>query len=1032
MNPIQIIKLKNPAVKRYYDELKTYDELYIGHETAIRSAFQSLLKDTAKKRGWTLITELRMKVSGQQVVPDGTLKNEFDLARGHWEAKDTSDDLDAEIRKKINKGYPTTNIIFEDSRTGILYQDGDIAFRADLTKPEQLVELLNLFYCHSEPAIEGFEKAVTEFKQRVPDLAKGLTGIISKAHTDNPPFITAFNSFFELCKSSLNPNISMAAVDEMLVQHLLTERLIRTVFNNPEFTKRNVIAQEIEKVIDALVLKSFNRQEFLKNLDRFYFAIEETARLLTEFSEKQHFLNTVYERFFQGYSVKIADTHGIVYTPQPIVDFMCASVEEVLKTEFGKTLGSKDVYIIDPCTGTGNFIVNLMRRIPKRDLPRVYREQLFANEVMLLPYYIASLNIEHTYSELTGGYESFEGLCFVDSLDMLGKPAQSEEGLPYKDYKYFTKINTERVEKQRKAPITVVIGNPPYNAGQLNENDNNKNRVYIAMDKRIEETYAKDSEATLKTQLYDMYVRFFRWASDRLGDRDGIVCFVSNNGFLRGIAFDGFRKHLASDFQTIYHFDLKGNARTSGERRRQEGGNIFSDQIRVGVGITVLVQKQSSASPQIKYFCVPDYWKAGQKAEHLRSFPNVDSVPWTQLSPDSRDSWLVPEHANEFASLVPMGNKEAKASSKETNIICRTFSSGVKTNRDEVAYDFNLEKLAERIVQFVDDYNGEVDRFKRASGKTNIDGFVRYDKIKWSGDLKVALSEGKYAEFDEVKLRDSLYRPFNKRILFFDRLLNNSVYLFPYIFPTPATESENRVICVSAIGAAKSFHCLISNVIPDIHLTGDSQCFPFYTYKEDGSGKTENITEWALKEFWNRYPGQKITKWDIFHYIYGVLHHPAYRAKYADNLKRDLPRIPYAPDFAAFREAGKSLSKWHLDYESAEPHPLEFNVNKDIPLSYRVEDKMRLSKDKTHLVVNPSLTLSGIPPEAFEYRLGNRSALEWVIDQYQVKTGKRSGILSDPNRPDDPEYIVKLVGRVIRVSLETVKIVKGLPEDFGG
>jgi predicted helicase len=371
------------------------------HEGATETAFCRLLADTAGSAGWTLIPKQGLKVGGKTIFPDGTLRDGYNLPRGYWEAKDPDDDLEVEIRKKIDKKYPLTNTIFEEPRRAVLYQNGTEARRFDLTDPQQLADLLNQFYAYAEPDIEGFEQAIAEFQERVPEMARGLDEKIKQAHAGNKPFQDAFADFFALCQSALNPNIRREAVDEMLVQHLLTERLFRKIFHDEEFTRRNVIAAEVEKVIAALVSRSFSRDEFLKSLDRFYKAIERAAETIDEFNEKQHFLNTVYERFFQGYSVKVADTHGIVYTPQPIVDFMCASVEEVLKNEFGLALGSPGVTILDPCTGTGNFVVNLLRRVPKKDLPRVYREQLFANEVMLLPYYIAALNIEHAYYEQT-------------------------------------------------------------------------------------------------------------------------------------------------------------------------------------------------------------------------------------------------------------------------------------------------------------------------------------------------------------------------------------------------------------------------------------------------------------------------------------------------------------------------------------------------------------------------------------------------------------------------------------------------------
>ena len=577
------IKPNHKAIKAYYEALQAYDRQDVQHETALRTAFQNLLEQLGRQFGWTLIPELSDKAAGKAIRPDGTFRDDYYITRGHWEAKDSHDHLETEIKKKIAKGYPTGNIIFEDTRQAQLYQNGERAMIVDLTDARQLADLLNAFFAYTEPAHENFGKAIDEFKERVPDLALGLVEKIKAAHADNPKFIAAFAAFYELCRNSLNPNLSQAAVDEMLVQHLLTERLIRTIFDNQDFTRRNVIAAEIEKVIDALVSKSFNRHDFLKSLDRFYLAIESAAATIESFAEKQHFLNSVYERFFQGYSVKVADTHGIIYTPQEIVDFMCASVVELLKSVFGKTLGDPDVYMLDPCAGTGNFTVNLLRRAPKKDLPRMYRQQLFANEVMLLPYYIAALNIEHAYYELTGSYEPFGGLCFVDTLD-LAKGQQNTFG-------FMSEENVQRVAHETEAPITVVIANPPYNVGQLNENDNNKNRKYEVIDRRVRETYAKDSAATNKNALSDMYVKFFRWAVDRLEGRDGIVCFVSNNSFVDQIAFDGMRKHLLQDFTQVYHLHLEGNVRHN-PTLAGTAYNVFG--IQVGVGITVADQSQGT------------------------------------------------------------------------------------------------------------------------------------------------------------------------------------------------------------------------------------------------------------------------------------------------------------------------------------------------------------------------------------------------------------------------------------------------------
>ena len=1021
-------------------------------ELNVRPAFEFLLTDTAKLHGWTLIPELSQKTGGSLVRPDGTLRDANSLPRGYWEAKDTQDDLDAEIQRKIARGYKLSNIIFEDTQTGVLYQNKQEVFRAHLGDPHELAKLLNQFFAYTEPDIQGFEEAVDEFKERVPELAAGLAQKIREAHHDNARFIQAFADFFKLCQAALNPNIRVEAVDEMLVQHLLTERLFRTIFDNPEFTKRNVIAQEVERVIDALLSQSFNRAEYLKGLDRFYVAIESAARMLPDFSEKQHFLNSIYERFFQGYSVKVADTMGIVYTPQPIVDFMCASVAEVLETEFGKSLSSRDVYLIDPCTGTGNFMVNLLRRIPKRDLPRMYREQLFANEVMLMPYYIAALNIEHAYYELTGTYAPFEGLCFVDTLD-LAEGSQHQLG-------FMTETNAQRVERQKRTPITVVIGNPPYNANQLNENDNNKNRKYPVLDKRIQDTYAKDSKATLKNKLYDPYVKFFRWAIDRLGDRDGIACLVTNNNFVvNQYPFDGFRKHLQRDFAAIYHVDLHGNIRRN-PKLSGTTHNVFG--IRVGVGITVAVKRRGLSEGTIHYYRVPELWRKEEKLGWLVTAKDIRGVTWELKKPTTDNDWLIPDNEAEFGEFIPLGERGFK-SRKPRQTVFEAGAPGVETCRDEVVYDFGSKILVSRVERVVQDYNAEVDRFKRSQKPKILDDFFDYTKIKWSSGLKLHCTRGTYAEFHLERVRPSLYRPFTKRFTYYDHILNDRPSWYERVFPNPVSEDDNIVFCCTN-HSEMPFSVQATNHIPNRAVGGRAgNCFPFYIYDEDGKTRHENITDWALEHFRQHYGDAKITKWDIFYYVYGVLHHHEYRAKYAENLKRELPRIPLAKDFRPFADAGKELARLHIDYESLEPYPLKFMETgssvaavyrppaltktttgaqraplqkeppaggqryNDLPLSYRVQDKMRLAKDRRSLQVNPSLTLAGIPPETFEYRLGNRSALEWVIDQYRVTEDERSGLRSDPNRADDPEYIVRLVGQVIRVSLETARIVRSLP-----
>ncbi len=1251
-------------LKRYK---RRFDEFYearralahsgITRETAVREPFMRLLESIGKDYGWQLIREHTLP--NQRLRPDATL-DKNGLPRGYYEAKDAADDLEAEIARKFARAYPTTNIIFEDTRRAILYQNGREYARADLT-PKQSADfaaLLHAFFTYSEPDFERYDQALRAFRERVPALADGLRRILERAHSRQPLFQREFQAFHDLCRTAINPTISRDQIDEMLVQHLLTERLIRKIFDNPEFAQRNVIAAALEQVIKALTSAAFSRDSYLHDLSPYYEIIEQTAHGL-DFGQKQKVLNEVYERFFQGYSTKTADTHGIVYTPQEIVSFMCASVLEVLRADFGKTLADPDVVILDPCTGTGNFIVNLLERaqLPPPALHNLYSERLFANEVLLMPYYIAALNIEHAFYALSGSYQPFEGLCFVDTLEI------AERG----QLSYLTEANTERVERQKQAPITVIIGNPPYNAWQKSENDNNKNRRYAQLDRRIAETYARDSRATNKNSLYDPYVKFFRWAADRLGERDGIVAYVTNNSFIDGFAMDGMRKHLLQDFTHIYHLDLGGNSRKTG--RGEKVSNVFD--IRVGVGITIAIRHSAHCERRVFYHTLPTTWRKEEKLdwlaeqtlrgvplpqatpipqptgkstpipqplsppagkgesesdspalhagrglgggvdssrqglgggvdsggwhtppelwhelkgfaremrqtptpaeehlwEHLRRTqqggvkfrrqyvlerfivdfyapearlivevdgeihehtqaydalrtqilermgfrvlrftnaavlnqteqvlqqinealaetpippPTGKSTPipqplsppagkgesesdspalhagrglgggvvhglgggvdsggsgtlWQPLTPDANGNWLSTPEAATFETFLPMGAKDAKAGrAGAPQTLFATYSGGIKTNRDEVVYDFQRERLLKGVAYLVEAYTAELDRYKRAvkKGAVDVDSFVRRAYLKWDSTLKGHLRYQREVTFDPSRVRQALYRPFTKHWLYFDRLLINSVHLQHRFFPTPDTEAENRVICLTDVASEKPFMVMMSDRIVDLHLVGagsSTQCFPFYSYAEDGTDRRENLTDWALEQFQAHYGDPRIGKWDIFHYIYAALHSPAYHARFADTLKKDLPRIPFATDFWAYARAGKALADLHVNYEGATPYPLG-ELWSGVA-NYAVEAAMRLAPSNSAageyvLHVNNALRLTGIPSAALDYKLGNRSALEWVIDQYRVKAGR------DPNRADDPEYIVRLVKQVVQVSLETVRIVGELPPLF--
>ena len=1014
------IKPTHKAIQIFYTELKQYEKLGATNETEVRLAFAVLLQHYTRQNNLTLICEKPLRtLQGTTIYVDGMLTdNNFGLPRGYWEAKDLHDNLDAAVRQKFDVGYPQDNILFTTQERAILYQDEQEVMDVGIADPEAFIRVLHTFFGYEQADVANWERAVVEFKDKVPALGKRAAALIKKEEGTNARFQEAFIDFHRHCQEAINPNLAKAAVEEMLIQHLLTEEIFSTVFDNRDFTRRNIIAREIENVIDALTEHAYNRAEFLRELAPFYRAIQRAAATFIDFSQKQHFLNTVYEQFFQGFSVKVADTHGIVYTPQPIVNFMVKSVSHLLATEFGRSLSDTGVHIIDPFVGTGNFIVRLIQKIDKTALKAKYSDELHCNEVLLMPYYIASMNIEHEFYVATNQYQPFDNLCLVDTFDLTAERQLS----------MFAPENTRRVEKQKQTEMFVVIGNPPYNARQMDENDANKNRKYPELDRQIRETYAEASKATNKTALYDPYVKAIHWALDRV-KTNGIVAFVTNHNFITGQAFDGMRKHLSDACDKIYLLDLGGNVR----KGHAGDSNVFD--IQVGVSINLFVKKHQHESQSAHIFYNGETTELPKEAtfEFLDQYEHTGNINWDSIQPDTRHTWLTEGLREDFETFPPMGSKTAKKEKSEPDgVIFRQFSNGVKTNRDAWAINFNREALTANVQRMIEFYNAQVFKWQGVVDKsnTNIDDFVEYDaaKISWSRDLKAQLRRGRIAEYDEHKVRTCFYRPFAKRKIFFDRLVNDNVLLFPNIFPTPKTEAENRVICVN-VSQEKPFICLMTNCISEHIMTGGfgsaGQCFPFYVYDEDDSNRRENITDWALTRFQEHYKDANITKWDIFYYIYAFLHHPTYRERYQANLKWDLPHIPFAPEFWEFVSAGQRLAEIHVHYEEQPQYELDLIEAPDMPLDWHVA-QMKFSKDKTEIKYNDFLTLAGIPAEAFQYRLGNRSALEWVVDQYRVKTDKRSGIVNDPNRADDEIYIVHLIRKVITVSLETVGIAERL------
>ncbi len=737
--------------------------------------------------------------------------------------------------------------------------------------------------------------------------------------------------------------------------------------------------------------------------------------------EKQNFLKVIYEGFYKVYNPKAADRLGVVYTPNEIVRFMIESADWLCQHHFGRSLIDKDVEILDPATGTGTFVCELLEhfRGQPAKLKQKYREELHANEVAILPYYVANLNIEATYAAITGEYEEFPNLCFVDTLDNVGlhTAAFGTQGTLFGSV---TEENVARIRRQNARRISVILGNPPYNANQLNENENNKNREYPDIDLRIKKTYIAESTAQ-KTKLYDMYSRFFRWASDRL-DANGILAFITNRSFIDSRTFDGFRKVVANEFSEIRIVDLGGDVR-SNPKLSGTKHNVFG--IQTGVAITFLVRRAKRQGCRIFYYRRPEMETASEKLEVI-SETRIDSLTFNEVQPDSKQNWINQTN-NDFDSLIPVADKATRAATKgrQERAIFKVYSLGISTNRDEWLYDLSPAALREKAEHLISSY------------RAALPAKTQDPEIKWSETLKRRFLAGAKEEFSKERIRRAAYRPFVPAFIYQSLLFIDRPGACGSMFPVSA---KNVAICFSDIGSRTDFVALAVEGIADLHFGASVDAFqqiPLKVFTETGSTR-ENITDWSLERFRKHYqPGRgrkerPITKDAIFHYTYGVLHDPIYREKYAQNLKRELPRIPFYEDFWRWADWGRSLMDLHIGYETVEPFPLR---RIDVPderaqrAGQPPKAILKANKEGGSITLDSETVLSGIPPEAWEYQLGNRCALEWILDQYKEKKPKDPTIRAkfDTYRfADYKEKVVDLLMRVTAVSVATVEITRAM------
>ncbi len=860
----------------------------------------------------------------------------------------------------------------------------------------------------------------------------------------------AFEDFLAGLQKNINPSITQQEAVEMLSQHIITKPVFEALFDRYSFVKHNPISVSMQKMLDLLEAQAIEKDT--ETLNSFYESVRKRAAGIDNAEGRQRVIIELYDKFFKTAFPKMVDKLGIVYTPIELVDFIIHSVNHVLEKEFGRTLSDENVQILDPFTGTGTFITRLLQSglIAPKDMLRKYQKEIHANEIVLLAYYIAAVNIENAFHDAVGAkeYLSFDGICLTDTFQ-LGETDESSSFIS----KMFPQ-NSDRVLRQKKAPVRVIIGNPPYSANQENAGDANKNISYPLLDSQISATYiALSSKTDGKSKAYDSYKRAMRWATDRL-EPNGIICFVSNGSFITDNSMDGFRKCLEKEFSVIYVFDCRGNCRTQGELRRKEAGNVFGGGSRTPIAITLLVKKPKTdgQKAEIYYHDIGDYLSRKEKLEIIKKFHYVGNpeLKWKRIKPNEHGDWIN-QRNDSFSTFLPLAiNKKSVA-----NQFFYTYSMGVKTNRDVWVINFSEHMLSYNVKSMINFFNEEVERYNQNSKKDKVDVEKFIDtnpkKIKWTEDLIKRVKANRIIRFDKTSLRIIHRRPFCKENIYYNKSLNWTHHLMPSLFPVP--EVENTGIYVTGTGTTTPFSVLVTNTLPDFQLISNGQCFPLYYYdlrekqspslfdSADSSGeyvRRDGITDFILDQARKIY-GKSVTKEDIFYYVYGFLHSPQYRETFAADLKKMLPRLPLVDeprDFWKFSKAGRELADLHINYESVPPYPGVQLTGAES--GYFIVEKMRFptgkkAKDKPDTIIyNSKIVVSNIPAKAYDYVVNGKSAIEWIMERYAVTIDEDSGIKNDPNdwakEHNNPRYILDLLLSIINVSVQTVDIVNSLPK----
>ncbi len=1069
-------------INKYYTAINKEKKNGANNEQNLRPHFYELLKHYLNSEGLHLQYEQRERNGLFNNYPDAKISRE-QIPVGHIENKDTKDQFDLEIRNKLEgRGYPSFNILFENTERAVLYQAGKKVADIDMNNAEELNRVLLKFVQYQTDDQKKFLDAKQTLKIQVPLLAEEMRRDFAEEETTNKAFKSKLNEFLELCQQSINKNLEKEDVLEIVIQHILTEDIFIQFFSDNDFHKENTISRTVDELMNTLG----NKKRDIK--ERIHDSIISMKNYIHQMNkeDKKDVLKIFYEDFYTALNNKKADIQGVVYTPLSIVRFMIEATNDLLYTYFTKNLSSKGVKILDPCTGTGIFMSELIEKIPKKDLEYKYDNELFVNEIDILPYYIANLNIEYSYREMTNTYKSFENICLIDTLEFQSK---QEDGHLY-GIANLNDENLERAIRQYEQEISVVIGNPPYNANQQSENHNNKNKIYTTVDARIKDTYIKQSTAQ-KTKQFDMYKRFIRWASDRIKDH-GMISFITNNAYLDARQDDGFRKCLQKEFDYVYVIDLKGNAR---KNDKKEGQSVFN--IMVGTAIIFLIRDSAikDKKAKIQYYTMKDFATRANKLFKLTELTeNFNKIPFEQILPKDNGQWLG-QTDNDFDSHPELINKTVKnkgiliKDGADHKAIFKLFSNGILTARDQWAYDKNPEQLANKVQKLITVYDKERSKHK---GKKLDDYHMKKEldySIKWVGDTIDYMCKNKEILFDEKKIRKSLYRPFCQSYVYFEYPYVQRLYKNPVLFPYDT--SDNICLVMGMPVPERHTNVIVTNNVFDINFMKPGALYgvSLYVYDEHGA-KSSNITDWGLNLFREKY-GDQLSPLDIMQYCYAVLSSPAYQSKYTDNLKTDYPRIPMYDSHSAgfssisslsenqqdkdqintdsmvadsmvadcmvadrmvadrmvfefYRSRGERLIALHADYMNIVPlADLKIMRDDDYlptgidnPNKNHVTHPMKIDKKKGVLILDNHNKIENIPLEVFNYKIGSRSALDWIVEYHKFKKLNpekelhHATLINEGLDTYDWQTIraglFDLIPRIVRVSLETLEICREL------